>query len=184
MKESAKKNEGHAHASKGALEKNARMGRRALAQKDVLSLAWRLAEPICTAEGVELIHVEYQREPSGRVLRIYIDRPGGITLDDCTTISRQLGDLLDIKLEGEASYTLEVSSPGPERPLSRLSDFERFTGKTARIKTALSIDGQKNFKGVLSKIADGHITLITATKTVVIPLQEIKRARLVHSNGD
>jgi len=155
-----------------------------LKQREVLSLVWKLAEPICAVEGIELIHVEYQREPAGRVLRIYIDRSEGVTVADCTNLSRQLGDLLDIKLEDEGAYTLEVSSPGPERPLSRPSDFERFTGKTVKIKTVFSIGGQKNFTGVLSGIMDGKITLITATKTVVIPFQEVIRARLLNQNGD
>ena len=79
---------------------------------DIIATAWALAEPICSIEGRELIHIEYQREPAGRILRLYIDKPGGVSLADCSEISAQLGDVLDLKLETGAPYTLEISSPG------------------------------------------------------------------------
>ena len=156
------------------------------AQKEsaIVSKTWELAEPLCMAEGMELVHVEYQRESGGRILRLYIDKPGGITLGDCATVSNQLGDILDIKLDAEHPYTLEVSSPGPDRPLSKLSDFTRFNGETARLRTAYPINGQKNFKGILLGILDENIILQTDTETVVIPYHEITKARLVNFNGD
>jgi ribosome maturation factor RimP len=89
----------------------------------MVAKVWRLAEPLCLSEGLELVHVEYQREPAGRTLRIYLDKPGGVTLDDCVNISRQLSDLLDVGLETEAPYRMEVSSPGIQRPLGRLERF-------------------------------------------------------------
>ena len=147
---------------------------------DIVSKTWELAEPLCLAEGMELIHVEYQREAGGRILRLYIDKPGGISIDDCTTISSQLGDILDIKLETEHPYTLEVSSPGIDRPLSKLSDFKKFMGKTAKIRTAYPIHNQKNFKGILQGLLDENIVLQIETETVCIPYQEITKARLVN----
>ena len=92
----------------------------------IVERVWQLAQPLCASEGVELVHVEYQREQGGRTLRLYLDKPGGVTLDDCAGISRHLGDLLDVSLETAASYRLEVSSPGSKRPLGRLEDFKRF----------------------------------------------------------
>ncbi|MBW2488595.1 MAG: hypothetical protein JRE72_14325, partial [Deltaproteobacteria bacterium] len=77
-----------------------------------------LVEPLCDSEGLELVHIEYQREAGGRVLRLYIDRPAGVRIDDCVNVSRQLNDLLDVNLDDMGPYTLEVTSPGPERPLS------------------------------------------------------------------
>ena len=84
---------------------------------EIIQLVWKLAEPICSSEGMELIFVEYQREPGGRILRLYIDRPGGIALDDCAMVSRQIGDILDVHLDSNVPpYHLEVSSPGSQRP--------------------------------------------------------------------
>ena len=87
-------------------------------EKVIIGRIEALAEPLCESEGLELVHVEYQREAGGRILRLYIDRSGGVSLDDCVSVSRQLNDLLDVKLEDIGPYTLEVTSPGPERPLS------------------------------------------------------------------
>ncbi len=115
----------------------------------MITQANKLAASLCEAEGVELVHIEYQQETGGRILRLYIDKPGGVTLDDCVIVSRQLGDLLNVKLETEETYRLEVSSPGPDRPLGNALDFEKFKGNVAKIKTHQPVDGQKNFKGVL-----------------------------------
>ncbi|MFC1515604.1 ribosome maturation factor RimP [Thermodesulfobacteriota bacterium] len=138
-----------------------------------------LIEPLCDAEGMELVHIEYHRERGGRKLRFYIDKSGGVTLDDCVSISRQSGDLLDVILEDTGPYNLEVSSPGPERPLGKETDFERFRGRTARIKTTQTVDGRKKFKGVLMGISEGTVKLLVEDQPVFIPLSEISRARLV-----
>jgi ribosome maturation factor RimP len=143
-----------------------------------------VAESLCQAEGMELVHVEYQREPSGRTLRLYIDKPGGVTLDDCMNISRQLGDILDVNLDSDGSYNLEISSPGPNRPLGKKEDFERFKGKEARIKVAEPVDGKKNFKGVLLGISGDFVTLLIDDKKVAIAFQKILKARLVNYNGE
>jgi ribosome maturation factor RimP len=150
---------------------------------DIVSLVRDLAEPVCESEGMELIHVEYGPEKGGKTLRLYIDRPGGITLDDCAFISHQVGDILDVNLEGSGSYNLEVSSPGPERPLDKIDDFERFEGNIIKIKTSRPIDGQKKFKGILSGISEGVVSLFIENKTVAIPYQDITRARLVKHPG-
>jgi ribosome maturation factor RimP len=143
-----------------------------------------VAESLCQAEGMELVHVEYQREPSGRTLRLYIDKPGGVTLDDCMNISRQLGDILDVNLDSDGSYNLEISSPGPNRPLGKKEDFERFKGKEARIKVAEPVDGKKNFKGVLLGISGDVVTLLINDKKVAIAFQKILKAQLVNYNGE
>ena len=153
-------------------------------QSEVVPVAWELAEPICNIEGMDLIHVEYQREVGGQILRLYVDKPGGVTLGDCSLISSQLGDILDLKLETRDSYTLEVSSPGLDRPLSKLPDFERFKGQLAKIKITLPINGQKKFKGILSGIIESNVQLKTEKDTVSIPYQDIIKARLVNYDGD
>jgi len=140
-----------------------------------------LTEPLCEAHGMELVHIEYRGESRGVILRIYIDKPGGITLDDCVFINRQLGDILDLHFNSSGSYSLEVSSPGPDRPLIKKLDFEKFRGKVARIKTIAPINGQKNFKGVLLDTSEEAINISLDDKTVAIPFKEVKSARLVNN---
>ena len=110
-----------------------------LSDKTFLSSVNRLAEPVCDAEGIELVHAEYQMEPGGKVLRLYIDKPDGIGIDDCAAISRQVSDLLDVYIESDHRYRLEVSSPGSNRPLTKHVDFKRFKGQLVRIQSSRSI---------------------------------------------
>lgn len=149
--------------------------RKMIAQaKDVL-------EPLCTAEGIELVHLECQREAGGRILRLYIDRPGGVTLDDCINISRQSGDLLDVFLEDTGPYNLEVSSPGLNRPLGKKLDFDRFKGNRVTIRTASPVGGQKKITGILLGISEDMVSVSTGDRTVAIPYHEIQTARLSDS---
>ncbi|OQW97291.1 MAG: hypothetical protein BWK74_06580 [Desulfobacteraceae bacterium A6] len=142
------------------------------------------ADPLCESEGMELVHVECQRETGGRIIRLYIDKPGGVTLYDCTCISRQLIDILDVNLDTNWTYNLEVSSPGSDRPLGKPEDFDRFKGKTAKIRTSVPLEGQKNFKGLLLGFYDGLVKLEVNAKTVAIPYKEITTARLFNYNGE
>jgi ribosome maturation factor RimP len=151
---------------------------------EITRQVWQLAEPVCAAQGLELIHVEFQSEARGRILRLYIDKAGGVTLNDCADLSRQLGDLLDVSLEKLGSYSLEVSSPGAERPLGRISDFDRFSGQTVKIRTFDPINDQKNFTGVLTGISQGLVTLSMGDSTVAIPYEDINKARLVNHGED
>jgi ribosome maturation factor RimP len=154
-------------------------------EKQIINKVWDLAEPLCESEQIELVYVQYQREPGGRILRVYIDKPGGVDLNDCMHFSRQLSDILDIYLEIDTSYSLEVSSPGTNRPLGRLQDFERFKGNMAKIKSTRAIDGQKNFKGVLLGVVDENIKLQAENnKNVEIPFADIVKARLVDYSGE
>ena len=151
----------------------------------VIESVWQLAEPICLAEGLELVHVEYQRETGGRILRIYIDRPQKVTLDDCAVISRQLSDMLDVYFDSSMPpYTLEVSSPGRQRPLSRLKDFERFKGRKARIRTKTPMDGQRNFLGILEGCRNDIVHLRVGAARIDVIYQNIAKAMLVNHNGE
>lgn len=143
-----------------------------------------IAAPLCESEGIEIVHVEYQREQTGKVLRVYLDKPGGITLEDCTNISRQLSDLLDVCLETRGAYSLEVSSPGPNRPLGKSEDFEAFNGHKAFIRSARPMDGRKNFKGILMGVVENRVILKVEDKTVGIPLDEIAKAHLIREDGE
>ncbi|MBI5063739.1 MAG: ribosome maturation factor RimP [Desulfatitalea sp.] len=152
-----------------------------MAANPMVAKVWRLAEPLCLSEGLEPVHVEYQREPAGRTLRIYLDKPGGVTLDDCVNISRQLGDLLDVGLETEASYRMEVSSPGIQRPLGRLGDFERFKGRRAKVRTAQALEGRKNFTGTLQGLSGLSVLLMVDNQTLSIAFTDIVKAHLIQS---
>jgi len=143
-----------------------------------------IAEPLCEAEGMELVHLEFHREPSGRTLRLFIDKPGGVRLDDCVAISRQLSDLLDVSLAIEGAYNLEVSSPGINRPLTKLTDFDRFQGKQAKIKLTHAIEGRRNFQGVVLGTEREMITLQVDNQTVVIDYNDIAKAQLINYNGE
>jgi ribosome maturation factor RimP len=147
-------------------------------QAEVIAKAEALAGPVCDGEGLELVHVEFQREPVGWVLRIYVDKAGGVNLDDCTRVSRQLGDIFDVGLENIFPYNLEVSSPGEHRPMGKMRDFERFKGRPAVIKIREPIEGQKKFKGILEGTDGEMIHLRLEDKTVTIPFQGIVKARL------
>ena len=143
-----------------------------------------LAEPVCESEGTELVHLEYQRESAGWIMRLYIDKPGGVTLDDCANISRQMNDLLDVHLEEVGPYNLEVTSPGPERPLGKVEDYDRFKGNPVKIRTTLPYEGQKNFKGVLMGLSGEQVNLMVGEKTVRIMLKDISKARLTNFSGE
>jgi ribosome maturation factor RimP len=145
---------------------------------DVVKKVIELIEPVCRFDGIELVHVEFQREPGGRILRLYIDKPGGVTLDDCVQVSRSLGDLLDVNLEDIGPYRLEVTSPGPHRPVSKKEDFERFKGRRVKLKTIRPRDGRRNFSGVLMGISDDNVMLSIDDQVVIIPFESILKANL------
>jgi ribosome maturation factor RimP len=149
--------------------------------KKMIAQAKDILDPLCAAEGIELVHIECQREAGGRILRLYIDRPGGVTLDDCINISRQSSDLLDVFLEDAGPYNLEVSSPGPNRPLGKKLDFDRFKGNRVTIKSAVPAGGKKKISGILLGISEDMVSVSTGDKTVAIPYHEILTARLSDS---
>ncbi len=134
--------------------------------------------PILDENRLELVDVEYKKEGKHWVLRIYIDKEGGVTVDDCTQVSRHIGDLIEVEEIVPASYTLEVSSPGLDRPLKREQDFLRFQGKRAHVTTYTPIDQQKNFKGIIRDFRKDVLLLETGGRLVEIPQDRIAKARL------
>jgi len=153
-------------------------------QRAFVDSVTRLADSLCLSEGLELVHVEYQREPGGLTLRLYLDNPGGVTLDDCADISRQMDDLLDVHTPDAPPYRLEVSSPGRDRPVGKLNDFMRFTGHRINIRMAAAVNGRKNFSGVLDGVVDEMIRIRLDNETVSLSFKGITRARLVNCNGE
>jgi len=147
-------------------------------EQKVIQQVWSLAEPLCSSEGLELIQVEYQRESAGRILRLYVDKPDGIKLDDCIGVSRQMSDILDVNLADVGPYSLEVTSPGPERPLAKREDFDKFKGNRAKLKTYRPINGRKNYTGVLLGITGDEVSLQIDEQIITIGFKDISKARL------
>ena len=129
--------------------------------------------------GLELFDLQFRREGHGWVLRIFIDAEKGISLDDCSAVSRELGTYLDIEDCIGHPYHLEVSSPGLERPLRSIADFLRFQGKKAKVKLHAEFDGRKVYEGVIAEVADEYATLQGSDgKTVRVTMAMINKARL------
>jgi ribosome maturation factor RimP len=147
-------------------------------QDPVIQEIWQLAEALLQHEQMELVDVQFRRESTGWVLRLLIDKPGGVMLDDCSFISRQLSDLLDVKNIIHHPYNLEVSSPGVNRPLKRESDYKRHIGDCVTIKTRCLIDNRKTFKGTLAGFRDGAVCVNVEGKDYSIPVDVIEKAHL------
>ena len=140
----------------------------------------RIVETLLKSEGLELMDLEFRKEARGWVLRVFMDKPGGVTLDDCTEISRQLGDQLEVDNLIPHAYTLEVSSPGLDRPLKREKDFMHSIGKLVQLSTNVPLQGQTFFKGVLLDYkAAGCLRLAETKKIWEIPVSSVAKARLV-----
>ncbi|MBC8418480.1 MAG: ribosome maturation factor RimP [Proteobacteria bacterium] len=143
-----------------------------------------LIEPILDEMDIELVDVEYLSEGGRWVLRIYADREGGITLDDCARVSREIGDVIDVKDFFRQPYVLEVSSPGLNRPLKREKDFVRAVGKNIKIKMVTPIEGRKNFKGNLQSFQDGVLCLNVMDNLVFLPYRDVEKANVVYDFGE
>jgi ribosome maturation factor RimP len=134
-----------------------------------------LLETTLSGLGYELVDME--RTGQGRMMRVFIDKPGGINLDDCATVSNHLSRVLTV--ENVSYERLEVSSPGLDRPLKKERDFARFAGQKARVKLRVPQEGQRNFVGVLSGAHAGKVELDVEGKTVSFDLANLDKARLV-----
>lgn len=134
-----------------------------MAKRKVEDLVTELVLPIVEKNSFELVDVEFVKEGANWFLRVYIDKEGGITLDDCQIVSEELSVLLDEKDPINRRYFLEVSSPGIERPLKKDRDFERFKGSLVKVKTFNAIDGKKSFEGELVGLIDNKIVIKTDT---------------------
>lgn len=139
----------------------------------------RLIEEVVETQGYELVDAELKGAGSNSVLRIFIDKPTGISHHDCELVSEQVGTVLDVEDLIPSSYTLEVSSPGLERKLVKESDYTRFDGKLARIQTRIPLNQQKVFRGRLQGLQNGKVRLELPQGDVLeIPLDVIHEARL------
>ena len=138
-----------------------------------------LAEPILEELNYELVDVEFKKEKGDWYLRFYIDKPGGITLDDCQKFSERISDKLDETDPIPHRYYLEVSSPGLDRPLKQDTDFVRFKGRKVHVKLYRSVNGIKNYYGSLIGLEDGKVVIEDEGQIYSFPRQDIAVIRLV-----
>lgn len=138
-----------------------------------------LAEETAAPMGMDVILVEVKGGGSRSIVRIFLDQPSGISLDDCERFSKRFSVVLDVEDWIPFSYVLEVSSPGLDRPLVKEQDFVRFTGKEARVRTRTPLGGQRNFRGRILEASEGRVSLEADGKRVEIPVADIEKANLV-----
>ena len=139
-----------------------------------------ITEPVVSAAGCELVDVVVVVEHGQNILRVFIDKPVGVTIDDCATVSRELGAVLDVEDVMPGRYSLEVSSPGLDRALKKEKDFERFVGSRVKIRTTRPLKGRSNFKVRLEGVRDGVIVVRDDNGELwEIDIADIRRANLV-----
>ena len=138
-----------------------------------------LLEPVVNALGCELVGIEFIPQGGRSLLRVYIDKAEGVTVDDCSAVSYQVSGLLDVEDPIREQYTLEVSSPGLDRLLFKAEHFVRFTGHRVKVRTRLPREGRRNFTGTITGCHDGTLILEVDGESIEMPLSEIDKARLV-----
>ncbi len=138
-----------------------------------------LIEPVTAGLGYELVGVEYIPQGRHSLVRVYIDRPDGISVDDCEKISRQVSALLDVEDPIRGQYVLEVSSPGLDRPLFSAQHFVRFAGHKSKIRLRSPLEGRRNFVGVLRGVDEGMVVMEMEEREYRLPLDMIEKANLV-----
>ena len=139
---------------------------------------WHLLEPPVDALGYELLHLEFSSGDGNRVLRVYIDAPGGIRVDDCAVVSRQLSAVLDVEDALPSSYLLEVSSPGLDRPLVKPEHFRRFAGSRARVVLRTPMNGRRRFIGELLEAGEGCVVMDVDGERYELAYEDMDTARL------
>ena len=143
-----------------------------------------LVAPVVTGQGYELVDVEFKSELGAWILRVYIDKPGSderVGLDDCASVSRELSAVLDVDDTIQGHYSLEVSSPGLNRPLKKESDFARFVGKKAKIRTRHPVgESRRNFSGTLVAVVGGKVKIDVGDQVCEVPVDDVEKANLVY----
>lgn len=160
-------------------------------EEDIVNRVRDIAEPVLEAEGLELVEIQFRRERGGWTLRLFIDRApladeqnainpsgSGVTIDDCAESSREIGRLLDMEEAIDFQYTLEVSSPGLNRPLTKPVDYERFAGRKIKVKIA-GPEGRRTIKGILLGLEDNVIKIDVNGQTEEAPIDQTERVQLV-----
>jgi len=140
-----------------------------------------VAERVVAGRGFELVDVELKRQPGAMLVRLYVDKPGGIGLDDLQSVSEEVSAVLDVEDPIASTYTLEVSSPGLDRPLKSEADYRRFLGKLARLSSYEPVDGRRHWTGRLQSFEDGVVEIVLEKeggKTCRVPFAKLSHGRL------
>jgi ribosome maturation factor RimP len=140
-----------------------------------------VAERVTAGRGFELVDVEVKRQPGGSLVRLYLDKPGGIGLDDLQSVSEEVSAILDVEDPLTSSYTLEVSSPGLDRPLRTEGDYRRFVGRLAKVSSYEPVEGRRHWTGRLVAVEDGVVSLTLEREggsVARIPFGKIAHGRL------
>jgi ribosome maturation factor RimP len=146
---------------------------------ETMAKVTELIEPLLVAQGVELVELQYARPRRGKAtLRLFLDREGGITLEELTRLSRVVGQLLDVHDPIPGSYNLEVSSPGLTRELKKPADYQRYIGRLVRLTTRTPVKGRQVHRGILQGLRDEAVCLQEDGEETLIPLEEVAKARL------
>ncbi|MFW5905979.1 MAG: ribosome maturation factor RimP [Desulfobia sp.] len=148
-------------------------------QDNILKEVTGLVEPVIEDKGLELVDIEYSRGPGGNVLRIIIFKEGGVTIDDCTEVSKEVSQLLDVEDILDHGYNLEVSSPGLTRPLKSRRDFERNIGEKVNLTCTLEKGGTESVSGLIRQVGDDSITLEGGDGLINLPMTRIIKGKLV-----
>ena len=145
---------------------------------EIVDRVREIIDPIVLNEGMEVVDIEYRRESGGWVLRVILDKEGGVTLDDCTRVSQEVGRSLDVEDIIQTSYTLEVSSPGLTRPLKTERDFMKYLHRLIKVKTVDPIQNRRQFKGRLLGVSQNGVEIKVDGGIFQIPLSNVAKANL------
>ncbi len=144
-----------------------------------LKMLQEMLEPVVQSLDCQLWGIDYISQGRHSTLRVYIDREEGVTVDDCAAVSHQISGILDVEDPINGEYTLEVSSPGMDRPLFTLEQFKSFAGHKVQIKLRVPFDGRRNFKGILNGVEGEDILLVVDDEEFLLPIDLIDRAQVI-----
>lgn len=139
----------------------------------------QMLEPAVAALGFELWGLDYSTGGKRKLLRIYIDGPNGVNIDDCAAVSRQVSSVLDVEDPIAGEFTLEVSSPGVDRPLYKLEHYQRYAGHQIKLRLRFPFEGQRNFSGLLNGIENDEVLLVIGEDELLLPFEQIEKGQIV-----
>ncbi len=147
--------------------------------KDKLSVLNELFRPVIETMGFQLWGIEYVNQGRYSLLRIYLDKPDGVDVEDCAKVSKQLGSILDVEEPITGDYTLEVSSPGLDRSLFTLDQFNEFAGYHAKVRLSESFENRRNFTGQIKAVENSEVIMIIGSAEITLPFELIEKANIV-----